>query len=79
MKLFVLVSRVPFPLEKGDKLRAYHQIKQLSKEFDVHLCCLNDQGFDPIAQSELEKIAHKVSIVQLSKWRIYFNVFLGLF
>ena len=79
MKLFVLVSRVPFPLEKGDKLRAYHQIKQLSKDFDVHLCCLNDQVHDANAQKELEKIAHTVSIVQLSKWRVYLNVFFGLF
>jgi len=29
MKILILLSRVPFPLEKGDKLRAYHQIKGL--------------------------------------------------
>ena len=65
--------------EKGDKLRAYHQIKQLSKDHEVHLCCLNDQAFNQEAQTELEKIANTVSIVQLSKWRIYLNVVIGLF
>jgi len=38
----VLLSRVPYPLEKGDKLRAYNQIKELAKKHEVVLCCLND-------------------------------------
>lgn len=36
-KLVILSSRFPYPLEKGDKLRLYHQIKSLSKHFDIHL------------------------------------------
>ena len=31
MKVFVLTSRIPFPLEKGDKLRLHHQLKHLEK------------------------------------------------
>ena len=34
-KLFVLLSRVPYPLEKGDKLRAFHQIRLLSEKYNV--------------------------------------------
>jgi glycosyltransferase involved in cell wall biosynthesis len=41
MKIFVLLSRIPWPLEKGDKLRAYNQVKQLSKNNDIILCALN--------------------------------------
>ncbi len=41
MRLFVLLSRVPYPLEKGDKLRAFHQVVQLSKKNEVVLCALN--------------------------------------
>lgn len=33
--LFVLLSRVPYPLEKGDKLRAFHQIRLLSESYNV--------------------------------------------
>ena len=29
MKVFVLTSRIPYPLEKGDKLRLHHQLKHL--------------------------------------------------
>ena len=32
MRIFMLVSRVPWPLEKGDKLRAFHQLKMLAED-----------------------------------------------
>ncbi len=41
MRIFVLLPRIPFPLEKGDKLRAFHQIKELSKNHEIILCALN--------------------------------------
>ena len=33
-KLLVLLSRIPYPLDKGDKLRAFHQIKDLNASYD---------------------------------------------
>jgi hypothetical protein len=44
MKIFVLLSRFPYPLDKGDKLRAYYQIKELSAFHEIHLCCLDDNN-----------------------------------
>ena len=44
MKIFVLLSRIPWPLEKGDKLRAFNQIKSLSRNNEIFLCCLNDDA-----------------------------------
>lgn len=41
MRIFILLSRIPYPLEKGDKLRAYHQIKHLAKSNEIILCALN--------------------------------------
>ena len=46
MKIFVLLSRFPYPLEKGDKLRAFHQIKELSKKHEIILCALSDEKVD---------------------------------
>ncbi|MEG1572192.1 MAG: glycosyltransferase [Bacteroidales bacterium] len=37
MKMLMLLSRCPYPLEKGDKLRAYHQLKEWSKKYEIHL------------------------------------------
>jgi len=41
MRIFVLLPRVPYPLEKGDKLRAFNQVKELSKTNEIILCALN--------------------------------------
>ncbi len=40
MKLFVITSRIPYPLDKGDKLRIYHQLKELSKYHKIYLCSI---------------------------------------
>jgi hypothetical protein len=53
MNLLVLLPRVPYPLEKGDKLRAFYQIKELSKYHDIYLVALQDTPLHPEA---LEKI-----------------------
>ena len=79
MKIFVLASRVPYPLEKGDKLRIYHQVKELSKNNQVHLCCLNTEKIHPSAQKELAEICAELSIIPLKKGNIIWNLFLNLF
>lgn len=43
MKLLVFLTRFPYPLNKGDKLRAFYQIKELQKKHDVYLFCLTDK------------------------------------
>ena len=40
MKLFVITSRIPFPSDKGDKLRMYHQLKELSQHNEIYLCAI---------------------------------------
>ncbi|HMR89465.1 MAG TPA: hypothetical protein PKD51_14995, partial [Saprospiraceae bacterium] len=53
MKILFLTSRFPYPLEKGDKLRAYYQIREISKDHEVYLLSIVDD--DP-SKSDLEKI-----------------------
>ena len=35
--LLLLVHRIPFPPNKGDKIRSYHLLKHLAKKYTVHL------------------------------------------
>jgi sugar transferase (PEP-CTERM/EpsH1 system associated) len=70
---------VPFPLDKGDKLRAYHFIKQLSKNHEVLLFCLNEENVSASQIAELKKIATKVYVYKLSKIKILFNLIKVLF
>jgi sugar transferase (PEP-CTERM/EpsH1 system associated) len=79
MKLFVIASRIPYPLEKGDKLRIYHQLKELSKNNTVLLCCLHENSIPKGAKKELQKICSQVEFVRLNKWKIPFNLFFAFF
>ncbi|MDQ3047903.1 MAG: glycosyltransferase [Bacteroidota bacterium] len=75
----VILSRVPYPLEKGDKLRAYNQIKQLSKKHQVVLFALNDSVLDEHALKELQKYCVAISIMKFSKYTIFWNLFRAFF
>lgn len=44
MRIFMVLSRIPYPLEKGDKLRAFYQIKELSKNNEIILFALDDRN-----------------------------------
>jgi sugar transferase (PEP-CTERM/EpsH1 system associated) len=79
MKLMVLLSRVPYPLDKGDKLRAFHQIKYLSKHYDIVLCCLNDRRLHPDAIENLSPYCKDIKVINLSKIGIAFNLLQSLF
>ena len=69
----MLVSRFPFPLEKGDKLRAWHQLKELSKTHEVHLVCLSDQPTKPEHEAEVRKFCKSLHVFRLNPLLIYWN------
>lgn len=79
MKILVILSRVPYPLEKGDKLRAFHQIKSLSKNNEVFLFALNDIPLHKDARSVLESFCKKVIICKISKISIFINLIKAFF
>lgn len=77
MKLFVLLSRVPYPLEKGDKLRAFHQLKQLSQKHEIYLFALNDTPLHADALPVLKSFCKEVIVFNLPKIQIIWNIFLA--
>ena len=44
--LLYLVHRIPYPPNKGDKIRSYHMLKFLSRRYRVHLGCFIDDPND---------------------------------
>lgn len=78
MKIGILLSRFPFPLEKGDKLRAYHQIKELSKKHKIYLYAISDQVVSESNLMQLEPYCQSIKILKLSKVTIAFNLLRGL-
>ena len=44
--LLLLVHRIPYPPNKGDKIRSYHLLKHLSTKYRVHLATFVDDADD---------------------------------
>ena len=72
MKIFVLLPRIPYPLEKGDKLRAFNQIKQLAKHNEIVLCALNDNARvnEQDAFRALQPYCQSINFIKISKPQI---------
>jgi len=79
MKICMLVSRVPWPLEKGDKLRAYHQLKHLAKKHEIHLICLSDGPVSQDAVAHLQAITPYVTVFRLNRWKLLLRMLLAFF
>jgi len=45
-ELLYLVHRLPYPPDKGDKIRSWHMLQYLSRHFRVHLGCFIDDEDD---------------------------------
>ncbi len=79
MKIFVLLSRVPYPIEKGDKLRAFHQIRCLARNNEVILCALSDSPVHPEAEKVLNGFCSEVHIIPVYKAGMVWNVIKAFF
>lgn len=76
-KIMFFTSRIPYPLEKGDKLRAYHQIKHLSKHSDIVLCCISSSPIQQRAQEELSKYTSAIHVYTTNKLSTLLNMFVA--
>lgn len=54
MKILVLLSRFPYPLDKGDKLRAYYQLRYLAGQ--GHEICLLALSDEPVPAAALAAV-----------------------
>ena len=79
MKIGIVLSRFPYPLEKGDKLRAFHQIRELSKKHEIYLFALNQGKLKKEYLSKLEAYCTKIEVLSLNKPIIFWNLLIGLF
>lgn len=79
MKIAVVTSRFPYPLEKGDKLRLYFQIKYLSQHHEIILLSLRE---NPVSESSLKHIqsfCKSVHIFPIHKRKAQFNAIKAFF
>eukprot|EP01156_Anaeramoeba_ignava_P022427 Anaeramoba_ignava/c20646_g2_i2.p1 GENE.c20646_g2_i2~~c20646_g2_i2.p1 ORF type:complete len:291 (+),score=50.54 c20646_g2_i2:205-1077(+) len=78
--LIMLAHRIPYPPNKGEKIRSFNQIRYLQKMgWNIHLCALVDDISDLQYEKELEKYCKTVTLVYLSKFRKLLTVILKFF
>lgn len=74
MKILVALPRFPYPLEKGDKLRAYNQIKELSKNNEIYLFCVSHTKVLPEHVEQLRPYCQDICCVNSPKLANYKNI-----
>ncbi len=72
MKILYLTHRMPYPPNKGDKLRALRQIKRLSRNHSVTVACFVDDPRDMHHMADL--LQHCASVVAIPIHRSVANV-----
>ena len=58
--LLFLAHRIPYPPDKGEKIRAWHFLRHLAGRYRVHLACFVDEPGDAQFVSTLEEICASV-------------------
>ncbi len=69
MKLVIVTSRFPWPIEKGDKLRIFHQLKYLSERYEILLISVADEIPEESALEELRQYCAEIKYYTISKLR----------
>jgi sugar transferase (PEP-CTERM/EpsH1 system associated) len=64
-RVLMLAHRLPFPPNKGDKIRAYHVLRHLARRHEVSLGCLVDDPADLAHVAALEGIATEVATARI--------------
>ncbi|MCB9014526.1 MAG: glycosyltransferase [Lentimicrobiaceae bacterium] len=74
MKLLVILPRFPYPIEKGDKLRAYHQLRILSRSFDIILVAISHERVPAASIEKIKPFCSKIVIVRPLLTDIFINL-----
>ncbi|MEE8170780.1 MAG: TIGR03087 family PEP-CTERM/XrtA system glycosyltransferase, partial [Phycisphaerae bacterium] len=68
--ILYLTHRIPFPPDKGDKIRSYHWLKHLASRHDVFLACFIDDARDRRHVLALRTLCRDVLAIPVSSARM---------
>jgi polysaccharide biosynthesis protein PslH len=77
--LLYLVHRIPYPPNKGDKIRSYHLLRFLAERYRVHLGTFVDDEGDWQYLPDVQKLCADVCAVRLNPTRQRLKSLKGLF
>ena len=67
--ILFLAHRLPYPPDRGDRIRSWHVLKALATLAPVHVCALIDDEADRVHVAMVESVAASVTVVQRRKSR----------
>jgi sugar transferase (PEP-CTERM/EpsH1 system associated) len=67
--LLFIAHRIPYPPDKGDKIRSYHILRHLAARFKVHLGCFIDEAADERHIEPLREICEEVFCLPIGRTR----------
>jgi len=76
--LLFLVHRIPYPPNKGDKIRSFHILKHLARSYRIHLGAFVDEPDDWHYQSKLNKMCTSVCLLPLRPQQAKLRSLVGL-
>lgn len=68
-KLLLLCHRLPFPADKGDKIRSFNLMRELSSHFDLYLAALTEQRDELHHAPPLKQWCTAVKLIYLPRWQ----------
>lgn len=77
-ELLFLAHRIPYPPNKGDKIRSYHLLKHLAQRYRVHLGCFVDDAEDWQYTARLQAICGETFFAPLRPRRAKLKSLAGL-
>jgi polysaccharide biosynthesis protein PslH len=69
MRILFVAHRVPYPPNKGDKIRSFHEIRFLSRRHEIDLAAFYDDPADAAFEKQLGAFCRSVTLLPLSKVR----------
>jgi polysaccharide biosynthesis protein PslH len=66
-EILFLAHRIPFPPDRGDKIRSHHLLKRLTRLAPVHVATFADNDADFAEEVELATLAHSYHLARRSK------------
>ncbi len=66
-RVLLLTHRVPYPPDRGDRIRSYHLLKLLARHFEVALACTSDEPVTDDQRQVLAQLAGRLAIQKTSK------------
>ena len=78
-KLLYLVHRIPYPPNKGDKIRSYHLLKHLASGYEIHLGAFVDDENDWQYEDEVKRLCKECCLVPMNPEAAKLRSLSGLF